>query len=73
MVKDDEKDPLKKIPKLDDDESSDRISKLEDEIKTIEKDQKRIIKTINTKSTIMIGVVVTIMIIIVLILTTNIT
>jgi len=72
LVKDNEKDPLKEIPKLDDDESPDRISKLEDEIKTIEIDQKRIIKTINTKSTVMIGTVITIMVIILLIITNNI-
>jgi len=71
LVKDNE-DPLKKIPKLDDDESPDRISKLEEEIKTIETDQKRIIKTINTKSTVMIGTGVTIMAIIMLIITNNI-
>ena len=47
MVKD--KDPLDKIPKLDDDEPQNEVSKLEDKIKTIEINQKRIIKTINTK------------------------
>lgn len=71
MVKD-EKDPLKKIPKLDDEEAPDKISKLEEEIKIIVENQKRIIKTINTKSTVMIGTVITIMSIIVLIITNNI-
>ena len=70
MVKD--KDPLDKIPKLDDDEPQNEVSKLEGKIKTIEMNQKRIIKTINTKSTVMIGTVITIMIIILLIITNNI-
>ena len=70
MVKD--KDPLDKIPKLDDDEPQNEVSKLEDKIKTIEINQKRIIKTINTKSTVMIGLVIIIMIIIMLIITNNI-
>jgi len=72
LNKDSDNDPLKKIPELDDDESSDRISKLEEEIKTIVVDQKRIIRTINTKSTIMIGTVMTIMVVILLIVTNNI-
>lgn len=72
MVKEYEKDPLKKIPKLDDDELPDRFSKLEEEIKAIVTDQKIIVKTINTKSTVMIGIVIAIMIIIVLIVTGNI-
>lgn len=67
-----EKDPLNRIPKLDDDESQNRNSKLEDKIKIIEINQKRIIKTINIKSTIMIGVMITIMIIIMLIITNQI-
>lgn len=66
------KDPLDILSQIDDDKSPDRISKLEEEIKTIEIDQKRIIKTINTKSTVMIGIVLTIMIIIMLIITNNI-
>jgi hypothetical protein len=70
LVKD--KDPLDKIPKLDDDEPQNEVSKLEGKIKTIEMNQKRIIKTINTKSTVMIGTVITIMIIILLIITNNI-
>ena len=70
MVKD--KDPLDKIPKLDDDEPQNEVSKLEGKIKTIEMNQKRIIKTINTKSTVMIGTVIIIMIIILLIITNNI-
>jgi hypothetical protein len=70
LVKD--KDPLDKIPKLDDDEPQNEVSKLEGKIKTIEMNQKRIIKTINTKSTVMIGTVIIIMIIILLIITNNI-
>lgn len=72
MVKDNEKDPMKKIPKLDDDESPDRISKLEEEVKANATEQKIIIKTINTKSTVMIGIVIIIMIIVMLIITNNI-
>lgn len=71
MVKN-EKDSLKKIPKLDDDESLDKISKLEEEIKAIVADQKIILKTVKTKSTVMIVTVITIMIIIMLIVTGNI-
>lgn len=72
MVSDKENDVLDKIPRIDDDESPDRISKLEEEIKTIGIVQKRIIKTINTKSTVMIGIMITIMTIIVLIITNSI-
>jgi len=63
------KDPLDRIPKLDNDEVPDRFSNLEKEVKAIEIDQKRIIKIINIKSTMMIGVVITIMISIMLIVT----
>ncbi|EGP94275.1 matrixin family metalloprotease [Nitrosarchaeum koreense] len=70
MVTNDRKNPLNKIPPLDNEETIDRISNLENEVKSFEIEQKRITKTIKTKSTIMIAVVTMIMIIITMI-TTN--
>lgn len=57
---------------MDNEETIDRISNLENEVKTFEIEQKRITKTIKTKSTIMIAVVIVIMIIIIMITTDNI-
>lgn len=72
MGSDKENDILDKIPKLEEDEPPDRISKIEDKIQAIAREQKRIIKTINTKSTIMIGIVLAIIIIGIIIITNGI-
>ncbi|MEX2192594.1 MAG: matrixin family metalloprotease [Nitrosarchaeum sp.] len=72
MSSDKENDILNKIPQLDDDNQSDKFSELEKEIQEIAKDQRQIIKTINRKSTIMIGIVAIIIIIVMLIITNSI-